>query len=350
MITKLTKEQEKLLPVYRDKWLEIGLSTNRICLGETKEIINHFYKAIMEYKKSPLVIVMPNVLWGWLAACLWSQVRSQVRSQVGSQVWSQVESQVESQVWSQVWSQVESQVRSQVESQVRPFWWPYTSGCLDATYLCFYDYFLSAVLHRNPKEWNIYLRTSLLAPFYVFPDCCILTEKPKEIKMAQGLLHNEYGPSIYYEGDLKIYSLHGVKVPQWLVETKAEKIDPKKVLEIKNAEVRREFVRKIGIDRVWHKLANVIDKKGDYEVGLIDVGDERKRPYLKMLNPSIGTWHVECVGPECKTVEQALNFRKPEWMRKIKTSENGADWYQQGDVVIVPENIEFIKPEPIILT
>jgi len=69
------------------------------------------------------------------------------------------------------------------------------------------------------------------------------------------------------------------------------------------------MVRKIGIDRICYKLGTAIDKQGDYELLLIDIGDERKRPYLKMLNPSIGTWHVEGVHPHCKTVEQALNWR-----------------------------------------
>ena len=55
--------------------------------------------------------------------------------------------------------------------------------------------------------------------------------------------------------------------------------------------------------------AKVADRQGDYELLLLDLGDKRNRPYLKMLNPSIGTWHVEGVHPDCATVEQALNWR-----------------------------------------
>ena len=32
-------------------------------------------------------------------------------------------------------------------------------------------------------------------------------------------------------------------------------------------------------------------------------------PYLLMKNPSTGTMHMEGVHPDCKTVEQALNWR-----------------------------------------
>jgi hypothetical protein len=35
--------------------------------------------------------------------------------------------------------------------------------------------------------------------------------------------------------------------------------------------------------------------------------------YLKMVNPSIGTFHVEGVDPQCATVEQALNWRNSDW-------------------------------------
>jgi len=42
----------------------------------------------------------------------------------------------------------------------------------------------------------------------------------------------------------------------------------------------------------------------------IDLGGATgKWPYLKMLNPSIGVWHMECVSKDCKTVKQAITFR-----------------------------------------
>ena len=93
--------------------------------------------------------------------------------------------------------------------------------------------------------------------------------------------------------------------------TKPEDIDPKIILKENNAEVRREIVRKIGIERLCQKLnAKVLDKQGDvYELLNLDLGENLIRPYLKMRNPSIGTFHVEGVSPDCKTVQEALNWR-----------------------------------------
>jgi hypothetical protein len=78
-----------------------------------------------------------------------------------------------------------------------------------------------------------------------------------------------------------------------------------------NVEVRRELLRKIGVDRLISDLPHkLLQSRGNYELYSIDLSDELKdAKYLKMLNPSIGTYHVEGVAPEIETIEQALNWR-----------------------------------------
>jgi len=47
-----------------------------------------------------------------------------------------------------------------------------------------------------------------------------------------------------------------------------------------------------------------------YELHEMDLGGTTgKWPYLKMLNPSIGVWHMECVDKTCKTVKDAIRWR-----------------------------------------
>ena len=75
-----------------------------------------------------------------------------------------------------------------------------------------------------------------------------------------------------------------------------------------------------------------------------------KGRYLKMVNPSIGTIHIEGVPTQCNTVLEALHERKPPEMRKIPVHENGMNWYQQGDVCIWPKDAESLRPEPYVLT
>jgi len=85
-------------------------------------------------------------------------------------------------------------------------------------------------------------------------------------------------------------------------------------LKEKNAEARREIIKKVGIEKVVQRLgANVIDKWGLYELLTLDIPGMTVNPtYLKMLNPSVGVWHLEGVPPEIKSCQEALAWRDGE--------------------------------------
>jgi len=127
-------------------------------------------------------------------------------------------------------------------------------------------------------------------------------------------------------------------------------LTPEQIAKETNAQVRQVMVERIGIERVCQMFkAEPVDQRGDYALLMLDLGDGRKRPYLKMRNPSIGVWHVEGVDPRARTVQEALNFRNgltPDQVDEI----NGADWYQQGDVILRPQGHKTFKSQPVILT
>lgn len=145
----------------------------------------------------------------------------------------------------------------------------------------------------------------------VTTEVCIVTTPPVEVNLnSQNRLHSATGGATVYRDGFKQFFLNGVPVPRSLVETPAEKLDPATLLKEKDVEIRREIVRKIGIERVCMKLnAEVVDKQDNYELLLLDLQDGRRRPYLKMLNPSINTYHIEGVPVEIKTVKEALEWR-----------------------------------------
>ena len=146
--------------------------------------------------------------------------------------------------------------------------------------------------------------------WFPYENICFVSDRPKEIHKKGIQLHNETGPALSFRDGYSLWFLNGVDVGEVIVTTKAEEIDCSIILKEKNAEVRREIVRKVGIERVCEKLnAKIIDKVNNYELLMLDLGDDRTRPYLKMLNPSIGIYHIEGVHPDCNTVEKALNWR-----------------------------------------
>lgn len=124
------------------------------------------------------------------------------------------------------------------------------------------------------------------------------------------VIHNANGPAL--ESDIEpLYFLNGVLMEESHVLTPAEKINPTAVMKEENVEVRRELIRKMGIEMLLAHLPHrVLDKAADYELISIDFPDlVQDARYLKMLNPSIGVWHLEGVERECTTVEQAINWR-----------------------------------------
>ena len=69
MIKELTKEQEEQLIIYKDKWLKIGLSTERINRKFAIETFVLFNKFVLNEKKLPIFIFMDSPLTAWIAPC-----------------------------------------------------------------------------------------------------------------------------------------------------------------------------------------------------------------------------------------------------------------------------------------
>ena len=129
-IEKLTKEQESKLEAYKNKWLDIGLSTDRIDHKLATPIINDFYEKVLEKKKPKAIIILKSPIEAWFGVCLISQVENlvstqvqdkvqkQIRNQIRNQVRDQVRDKVRDQAWGQVCGQIKNQIRDQVRNQV----------------------------------------------------------------------------------------------------------------------------------------------------------------------------------------------------------------------------------------
>lgn len=139
---------------------------------------------------------------------------------------------------------------------------------------------------------------------------CFVSLRPAEVHWQGHLLHNENGPAVRYRDGFAIWSLNGVTVSREIVETPPTEIDASLIYRERNVEVRREIVRKIGMEQLCLKLkARCLDREANYELLYLNAGDNRFWPYLKMTNPSTGAYHVEGVAPGIKTVREALAWR-----------------------------------------
>ena len=189
-------------------------------------------------------------------------------------------------------------------------------GNQDKNYLMFHTYFY---FEANQQQCSKIIGLAEYAKhggwFIPFPEFVVMSYKPLEIHMKGNVLHKDLAPAIKFRGDYEIFALNGVEMSKELVMTPAQELDVQLVLKEKNAEIRREIVRKIGVERLLTELkADVIDEMDSYQLLGLTLDDGRVRPYLKMTNPSTGTFHVEGVAPEIKTVVEALAWRNQETM------------------------------------
>ena len=184
-------------------------------------------------------------------------------------------------------------------------------GQHDASWLAFYDYFRKIGLKNETQKLSGLWEIAKSAGWWVpFSEICLASERPMELHKKGERLHRDGGSAVLYPDGFAIWALNGVRISREIAETPAKDLSPHLILKESNVEIRRELVRKIGIERVCIELdAQCIDKEEDYELLMLDLQDGRRRPYLKMLNPSIGTWHIEGVHPDCQTVSQAISWR-----------------------------------------
>jgi hypothetical protein len=176
-------------------------------------------------------------------------------------------------------------------------------------------------------------------PRYMHEEFCIVSDRPKKLVVNElSQPHCVDGPFCEWRDGSALYALNGVRVPMWIVETKPEDFTKEMILGEENADYRREIVRKLGPLRTAEILQpRVADSFKGYELLMIDLGDNRERPFLKMVNPSLGTVHIEGVGPDCKTVIDALGFRNG--TRELPATIDGVGfgdgvWHQQGDCLL----------------
>ncbi len=173
-----------------------------------------------------------------------------------------------------------------------------------------------AKLTIDYKHWLPYETLAEAGPRVVHQNFCMISERPVELHLnAQQQPHCETGPFCKWNDGSALYALNGVRMPKSLVETPAEKISPVRVLQENNVDIRRELIRKIGIERMLSQLPHkTMSVRGNYELLSVQLSDTMPDArYLKMVNPSVGCFHLEGVAAECSTVEQALNWRNSGW-------------------------------------
>lgn len=284
MIESLTKEQEARMPLYVKKWVDIGFNTVPFTQAEAEQIIHDYQREILQVKETP-VEVYDNPIAAWEA------------------------------------------VEKLHGGEKIPFVYPYQDGSFFAANFAYYDFFISEKLVTLPadlqKKFDMWVATSKLGYIYPFDEVCIVCQKPTKINLDdRGRLHADGEQALQYKG-WGFHALNGVTVPEYLAMTPAEDLKMDFFTKEQNADVKAEFVRKYGVERMLD-LGKKIDDytkydqenntwwwKSEYELWDMKVlfPGLDYQPYLRMKNQTTGIWHLEAVSPSCTTLQAAIKER-----------------------------------------
>jgi hypothetical protein len=174
------------------------------------------------------------------------------------------------------------------------------------------------------KAWSEYFRDVLavdmcdislladcvkLGPTYPLENIVVICDRPSQIHMQDGLLHNEDGASWEYLDGTRGYSIRGVRVDEQIVmQPETQTIE--QITGEPNAEVRRIRAERYG----WHRYfadsgANVIDSGDDIDgIHQALMEDQAGGRFLYVACPSSGRRYTMPVDESCETVQQGQNY------------------------------------------
>ena len=313
-IEKLTPEQESLMSVYRDLWLQIGLSSGETNKEKAEEAVRKAYSCAG---------LKPPEIFFWMLSPLHNAVLYSILKN--------------NNLDKSVLASVRDSVRDSVWASVRDSCY----GSMDSGWLSFYSYMHEQLKLDCSKLNGLWECAQWCDWFIPFKDICIISQKAKWIKTKANsrgvqVIHAEGEPAIYYCDDFKIYAYEGVRLPEKYGSLHPRNWDPKWIDEETNADIRTALLKGIGYDR-WiqatggaiiheeeiHNLPYTLIQRQDPSIGIMK--------FLKMKNPSVpGVFHVEPVAPHA-------------W---IETCDDALRWRQLGDLAkdkSVKINYQFIK-------
>ncbi len=267
MIKNLTAEQEALLPVYRDKWLDIGLSTEPLDFEKAKAAVCVAYESAGLPKPTKFYTAKSPVDAIRLIKNLSPKMKAQ--DILADMVY----------------------------------------GCHDANWLGFYQYFRDVVGIKACEKLDGLIDLAHHCGWLsMYDDMVVFQDRPEHIKFDdQNRLHCEDGPAILYRDQWGVYAWHGVNIPtEWI--TKKGELTAKIALTWENTEQRKAACEIIGWAKVLRELnATVIESDEDpmigtlLEVNLPDIGKEK---FLKVLCGT-GREFAIPVPPSMKTALEA---------------------------------------------
>ncbi|MHC4977036.1 MAG: DUF6745 domain-containing protein [Planctomycetota bacterium] len=285
-IEKLTPEQEKLLPVYRDKWIEIGLSCEPLMVAEAKIAAAQAYKAanlpvpdVWHICDSPQHAARVAAVLKSLDFMIYSDDPEQQAK------WKALKpDEMSVDEYRSLLAEHNVTAKDRVSDMIY--------GSHDADWLSFYDYMDEVLALECVKPLRGLIELAKCCGWWApYEKAVILQHRHTELhRDEEGRLHNESGPAVRYRDGWSVWAIHGVMVNEQIVmrpETltveqikKGEVVEPPDQwggaeLRFDGAEVKRIMRERFGTGRYLKETnaklidtdqvaVNVLDPTTDY--------------------------------------------------------------------------------------
>jgi len=370
MITKLTPQQEKQIPIFIDKFIKLAEKpTNR---EEATLAVQNLYenanqdKPIVIFGRSPLETVvmvamcktifkeglikddsqlnsqlrsqlhsqlnsqlrsqLNSQLDSQLHSQLDSQLRSQLDSQLHSQLYSQLDSQLYSQLHSQLNSQLYSQLRSQLNSQLKNInndWWLIIWWLVWTSWYSFGEYI---GVKFDSKILKIFMDFVTNVSFMIpYKGIAFVSETPIKINWENKMLSCSNAPAVEYADGYSLYSINGVRFTEEQFK-KSQKANLEDIISWEDIDQRSALLSKTPLEKLLKKVdKKIIDETKEcggyklYEIKLKDIGKARLLSYKSWTTDKTYAKFVPPTSEKCletvaslrhQTVEELINSYK----------------------------------------
>ena len=159
-----------------------------------------------------------------------------------------------------------------------------------ASYLSFFRHVVK--LDLDYSAWSHYETLAIHSgPRVMHKDFCLISDRPAVLSVdAENRPHSDTGPFCQWRDGSALYSVHGVRVPWWVIEH-PEQISPQTIAAQANEEVRRVMIERYGWVRyIKDSGAELLDarlnERDQQKEGLFELKDGTKR--LVVSDPSTG--------------------------------------------------------------
>ena len=341
-IEKLTPEQKSLIPIYREKWQKIALSTQPINRQKAAEGIQLAYTLMGDpnpkiiFYDSPhaaFEILLQKVWQRWeskddyghrhIFKDMWEPLRKELEMQVSDKLCTEIDGQIgegslqPNQLWSHIlYSQIEEEwqdIISEVSVKLLCIWSYPIPTELWSSYVCWIDFCISVLnCNYNWDNWRV-LESIVKYCGWIYPlrNICIVCDRPRKLLLdAQYRPHALEQPAIEFVDGYNLYAYHGVRLPEVYGKSNPQEWRSKWILTTENAELRRVLIQEIGYERICQDLQTIeIDNWQEYTLLRIDEEADIEPIFiLKMVCPSTGNIHTLRVPPDVNSAKEAVKW------------------------------------------